>query len=96
MINLLKLPTADAERLAYAEGFTGTATLLARLADAERERDAAEARADALEREAETLRDALYAALPFVEDAVDSDTHKPGYVLRAVNQMLAALGEKSK
>lgn len=35
MIDLMQIPTAEAERLAYAEGFTGTATLLARLADAE-------------------------------------------------------------
>jgi hypothetical protein len=94
MIDLMKLPAADAERLAYAEGFTGTATLLARLSDAEHARDVALDRVDALERETETLRDALYAALPFVEDAADSDTYKPGYVLRAVNQMLRALGEK--
>ena len=31
--HLLSLPAADAERLAYAEGFTDTAQLFARLAD---------------------------------------------------------------
>lgn len=35
MIDLMKLPASEAERLAYAEGFTGTAELLARLSDAE-------------------------------------------------------------
>ena len=49
-LNLMELETEEAERLAYAEGFTGTATLFARLADAERERDA-------LAEEVETLRD---------------------------------------
>lgn len=33
MLDLMKLPAPDAERLAYAEGFTGTAELFARLAD---------------------------------------------------------------
>lgn len=31
MINLERLPAAEAERLAYAEGFTGTAALFARI-----------------------------------------------------------------
>ena len=36
MIDLTKLPAADAERIAYAEGFTGTAALFARIAELER------------------------------------------------------------
>lgn len=32
MINLSKLPASEAERLAYAEGFTGTAELFGRIA----------------------------------------------------------------
>lgn len=35
MIDLTKLDPLDAERLAYAEGFTGVAALYARLSDAE-------------------------------------------------------------
>ena len=35
MINLMNLPAEEAERLAYAEGFTGTAELFARLSEAE-------------------------------------------------------------
>ena len=35
MINLMQLPANEAERLAHAEGFTGTAELFARLSDAE-------------------------------------------------------------
>ena len=39
-MNLLNLPAADAERLAYAEGFTTAAELFARSAELEAERDA--------------------------------------------------------
>lgn len=35
MIDLSKLDPSDAERIAYAEGFTGVAALYARLSDAE-------------------------------------------------------------
>ena len=37
MIDLLRLPASEAERLAYAEGFTGTAELFARIVDLEQE-----------------------------------------------------------
>lgn len=32
MIDLMKIPASDAERIAYAEGFTGTAELFGRIA----------------------------------------------------------------
>ncbi len=51
-LDLMTLAPEDAERLAYAEGFTQTAALFARLADALRERDA-------FEEEAESLRDQI-------------------------------------
>lgn len=51
-LDLMTLAPEDAERLAYAEGFTQTAALFARLADALRERDA-------FEEEAERLRDQI-------------------------------------
>ena len=35
MIDLTKLPPDDAERIAYAEGFTGEGALFARIADLE-------------------------------------------------------------
>ena len=35
MIDLMQLPASEAERLAYSEGFTGTAELFARLSEAE-------------------------------------------------------------
>lgn len=53
-LNLMDLESSEAERLAFAEGFTQTAALFARLADAERERDA-------LIEEVESLRDQVCA-----------------------------------
>lgn len=53
-LDLMTMPPEEAERLAFAEGFTGTAALFARLADAERERDA-------LAEEVESLRDQVCA-----------------------------------
>jgi hypothetical protein len=50
MIDLLKLEANDAERIAYAEGFTMAAELFARIADLEAERDA-------LQLEIEDLKD---------------------------------------
>ena len=37
MIDLMKLEPTEAERIAYAEGFTGVAELFARIADLEAE-----------------------------------------------------------
>lgn len=55
MIDLTRLPAAEAERLSYAEGFTGTAALFARIA-------ALEAENRTLEQELEILKDELYTA----------------------------------
>ena len=63
-LDLMTIPPEEAERLAYAEGFTGTAALFARLADAERERDA-------LAEQVENLRNkvcALESRLADLED----------------------------
>jgi chromosome segregation ATPase len=38
-IDLMTIPATEAERLSYAEGFTRTAALFARIADLELERD---------------------------------------------------------
>lgn len=53
-LDLMTMPPEEAERLAYTEGFTGTAALFARLVDAERERDK-------LAEEVESLRDDVCA-----------------------------------
>ena len=55
MIDLTRLPAAEAERLAYAEGFTGTADLFARIAALEAERDS-------LQTQVEQLQEDLYIA----------------------------------
>ncbi len=55
MIDLTRLPAAEAERLAYAEGFTGTADLFARIAALEAERNS-------LQAQVEQLQDDLYIA----------------------------------
>lgn len=57
MIHLLSLPAAEAEALAYAEGFTDTAKLFARIADLQKALGEAIARAESLE---EDLRAAQF------------------------------------
>lgn len=55
MIDLLRLEPSEAERIAYAEGFSMAAELFARIADLEAERDS-------LTRELEQVKDDLFAA----------------------------------
>lgn len=43
--------------------------------------------------EGEPLRDALYKALPFVEDTECSQDFKPGYVTKVIKEIRQALGE---
>lgn len=50
-IDLMTIPATEAERLAYAEGFTRTADLFARIADLELERDQLNDAVEALEAE---------------------------------------------
>jgi hypothetical protein len=57
-LNLLTLPTDEAERLAYAEGFTMAAQLFARIADLEAERDALVGQLEEIPSEKERNRDA--------------------------------------
>lgn len=58
MINLMNLPAEEAERLAYAEGFTGTAELFARIAELEAERDTLQAQLDDIPSERQRAQDA--------------------------------------
>lgn len=48
-LDLMKLPAAEAEALTYAEGFTGTAALFARIADLQKALGEAVAQIDQLE-----------------------------------------------
>lgn len=58
MIDLLTIQPSEAERIAYSEGFTMAATLFARIADLEAERDALQSLLDDIPSEAERNRDA--------------------------------------
>lgn len=60
-IDLMTIPATEAERMAYAEGFTRTATLFARIADLERDNDPDTLRAEIakLEDDNATLNDAV-------------------------------------
>lgn len=87
MIDLSKLDPADAERIAYAEGFTGVATLYARLSDAEHLNSQHE---DTIE----DLRDTLYQCLPFFEDWKDEDgVYKPKTMDFMIRMIRKSLGE---
>ena len=58
MIDFMNLPAADAERMAYSEGFVTAAKLFARIADLEAERDALQAELDDIPSEKERNQDA--------------------------------------
>lgn len=85
MIDLSKLDPADAERIAYAEGFTGVATLYARLSDAEHLNSQHE---DTIE----DLRNTLIQCLPFFEDwrddAKDGDTRSVDFMIKLIKRTL--------
>ena len=74
MLDLMKLPAPDAERLAYAEGFTGTAELFARLADMQKALGDATA-------EIVTLREALAELADAAESGADPKALAPELIL---------------
>ena len=61
-LDLMTLPAPEAETLAYAEGFTGTARLFARVADMQRALGEAVAEIETLKQENEILKDELTVA----------------------------------
>lgn len=61
-LDLMTLPAPEAERLAYAEGFAGTARLFARIADLQKALGETLAEAENLREENEILRAELIAA----------------------------------
>ncbi len=63
-LNLLTLPASEAERMAYAEGFTMAAELFARIAELEAERDQ-------LAEELENLKDSQPDPRQVQQDAQD-------------------------
>jgi hypothetical protein len=90
MIDLSKLNPVDAERIAYAEGFTGVSALYARLSNAEHLNHAQKL-------EIEDLRNTLIQCLPFFEDwEKENRADKPGnktmdFMIRLIRK---SLGEK--
>ena len=61
-IDLMKLPAPEAERLAYAEGFTQTAALFARIADLQKALGETVADLENIKADNAALRAELYAA----------------------------------
>lgn len=90
MLDLPKLEPAEAERLAYAEEFTGVAELNALLSEADHlNRVQAE--------EIEALKDTLIHCLPFFEDWEDEDAvYKPRTMAFMIKKIRKALGESPK
>jgi hypothetical protein len=92
-IPLNRMTLEERERLAYAEGFTESAKLFALADDAEIQADSVILEMQDLRDEVAALENALYVALPFVEDHEGSDIYKPGVVARALRTIREALGE---
>lgn len=91
-LDLMTLPATDAERLAYAEGFTGTATLFARLDDLQRALGAATAELTDLQRrifEADEQTDTARIER-------DMETSRADLAQRNNDLMFAALAEISR
>ena len=86
-LDLMTLPAPDAERLAYAEGFKGTATLFARIDDLQRALGAATAELTDLQRrifEADEQTDAARIER-------DMETARADIAQRNADRMFAAL-----
>jgi hypothetical protein len=87
MIDLTKLDPTEAERIAYAEGFTGVSALYSRLSDAEH---LVSTQAD----EIEALRDTLLQCLPFFEDWKDENgVYKPQTMQFMIKKIRQSLGD---
>lgn len=61
-LDLMTLPATEAEALAYAEGFTGTARLFARIADLQKALGEAVAEIESLKNTRDQLEADLYVA----------------------------------
>lgn len=61
-LDLMKLPAPEAERLAYAEGYPGTARLFARIADLQKALGEAVAEIESLKNTRDQLQTDLFIA----------------------------------
>lgn len=89
MLDLMTLPAADAERLAYAEGFKGTATLFARIDDLQRALGAATAELTDLQRRIFEADEQTEAA----QIERDMETERANIAQRNADLMFAALAD---
>lgn len=89
MLDLMTLPAADAERLAYAEGFKGTATLFARIDDLQRALGAATAELTDLQRRIFEADEQTEAA----QIERDMETSRANIAQRNADLMFAALAD---
>ena len=94
MIDLQTLPADEAERIAYAEGFTGTAALFARIADLDAECDRLDDELTQSDKQIESLRDTLRVALAFVEDHATNTDYAPEFFQNLLGRIRDALGEE--
>ena len=88
-LDLMTLPAADAERLAYAEGFTGTAKLFARIDDLQRALGAATAELTDLQRRVFEADEQAEAA----QIERDMETERANIAQRNADLMFAALAD---
>ena len=86
-LDLMTLPAPDAERLAYMEGFKGTATLFARIDDLQRALGAATAELTDLQRRIFEADEQIDAAR--IER--DMETSRADIAQRTADRMFAAI-----
>lgn len=89
MLDLMTLPAADAERLAYMEGFKGTATLFARIDDLQRALGAATAELTDLQRRIFEADEQTEAA----QIERDMETSRANIAQRNADLMFTALAD---
>jgi citrate synthase len=94
MIDLQTLPADEAERIAYTEGYTGTAALFAKIADLEADCDKLAYEKTQILEQAESLRDTLRVALAFVEDHATNNNYAPEFFQNLLGRIQGALGEE--
>lgn len=92
MLDLMTLPAADAERLAYMEGFKGTATLFTRIDDLQRALGAATAELTDLQRRIFEADEQTEAA----QIERDMETERANIAQRNADLMFAALADIAK
>ena len=89
-MNFSTLTLDERERLAYAEGYTETAALLAEMADLEQERDKLQDRLDEVEYDHDKLQDA-HDTLEDKRDKLQDERNEADEVAKTYRAALMAL-----